>query len=130
MAALLPLAGGTLTGAVTVNVASGTATAAGGGVTGDPFDRWRITADGRLAVGPGNAARDTFLYRDGVNSLRTDGGLTVGGDLKHIGTKMGFGGAAAVTRPAVTGSRGGNVALGSLITALATLGLITDSTTA
>lgn len=32
-------------------------------------------------------------------------------------------------KPAVTGSRGGNTALASLITALATLGLITDSST-
>lgn len=31
---------------------------------------------------------------------------------------------------AVTGSRGGNAALASLITALSTLGIVTDSTTA
>ncbi len=34
------------------------------------------------------------------------------------------------SKPSVTGSRGGNVALASLITALASYGLITDSTTA
>jgi len=34
------------------------------------------------------------------------------------------------TPPAVTGSRGGNAALASLLTTLATLGLITDNTTA
>lgn len=39
----------------------------------------------------------------------------------------GFFGAAAFTKPAVTGSRGGNAALASLLTALATAGLITDS---
>lgn len=43
---------------------------------------------------------------------------------------IGFLGASRTTRPAVTGSRGGNAALASLLTALATLGLITDSTTA
>lgn len=43
---------------------------------------------------------------------------------------VGFLGAAAVARPTVTGSRGGNAALASLLTALASLGLITDSTTA
>jgi hypothetical protein len=37
---------------------------------------------------------------------------------------------AGVTKPTVTGSRGGNAALASLLTALANLGLITDSTTA
>ena len=43
---------------------------------------------------------------------------------------IGFLGAGAVTRQSVTGSRGGNAALASLLTALANLGLITNSTTA
>lgn len=43
---------------------------------------------------------------------------------------LGFFGAALSLRPTVTGSRGGNAALASLLTQLATLGLITDSTTA
>lgn len=37
---------------------------------------------------------------------------------------------APVAKPAVTGSRGANAALASLLTQLAALGLITDSTTA
>ena len=40
---------------------------------------------------------------------------------------IGFLGAAAVVRPTVTGSRGGNAALASLLTALANLGLVVDS---
>jgi len=43
---------------------------------------------------------------------------------------LGFFGVAPATRPDVTGSRGGNAALASLLTALATLGLITDSSSA
>jgi hypothetical protein len=43
---------------------------------------------------------------------------------------LGFLGATPVARPAVTGSRGGNAALASLLTALANLGLITDSSSA
>lgn len=43
---------------------------------------------------------------------------------------LGFNGSAAITKPAVTGSRAGNAALASLLTQLATYGLITDSTTA
>jgi hypothetical protein len=43
---------------------------------------------------------------------------------------IGFLGAAAVARPAVTGSRGGNAALASALSALASLGLITDSSSA
>lgn len=43
---------------------------------------------------------------------------------------IGFLGAAASARISVTGSRGGNAALASLLSALATFGLITDNTTA
>lgn len=45
-------------------------------------------------------------------------------------TSVGFNGSAAITKPTVTGSRGGNAALASLLTALASYGLITDSSTA
>ena len=50
--------------------------------------------------------------------------------LGSTGGNVGFYGATAAAKPAITGSRGGNAALASLLTALATLGLITDSTTA
>jgi len=43
--------------------------------------------------------------------------------------KLGFNGTNMITKPTVTGSKGGNAALASLITALANYGLITDSTT-
>lgn len=43
---------------------------------------------------------------------------------------VGFCGTTPVSKPTVTGSRGGNAALASLLTALASTGLITDSTTA
>jgi hypothetical protein len=57
--------------------------------------------------------------------VRDDGTLFVA----PSGGAIGFMGATAVTRPAVTGSRAANVALASLCTALANLGLITNSTT-
>ena len=44
-------------------------------------------------------------------------------------TGIGFFAATPAAKPEVTGSRGGNAALASLLTALATLGLITDSST-
>lgn len=44
--------------------------------------------------------------------------------------RLGFYGTAAAAKPTVTGSRGGNDALASLLTALADLGLITDSSSA
>jgi len=40
-----------------------------------------------------------------------------------------FGTTPASSRPVVSGSKGGNAALASLITTLASLGIITDSTT-
>jgi len=43
---------------------------------------------------------------------------------------FGFFGSAGTSKQTITGSRGGNAALASLLTALANMGLITDSTTA
>lgn len=63
------------------------------------------------------------LYRAGTGLLKTDTDLQVGG-------KFGTNGSAAAAKQTVSGSRGGNAALASLLTALATFGLITDSTTA
>lgn len=42
---------------------------------------------------------------------------------------LGFFGGTGVAKPTVTGSKGGNAALASLMSALSTLGLVTDSTT-
>jgi hypothetical protein len=61
----------------------------------------------------------------GTASLNT----TVTATLK-VSTLLGFFTAGLQTQQTVTGSRGGNAALASLLTALATYGLITDSTTA
>lgn len=44
--------------------------------------------------------------------------------------KIGFYNATPIVKPAITGSRGGNAALASLLTTLATMGLITDSSSA
>ncbi|MFM9629368.1 hypothetical protein ACKI10_17295 [Streptomyces galilaeus] len=50
--------------------------------------------------------------------------------LDGAGNKLGFHGAEPVAKQTVTGAKGGNAALASLITALATLGLITDGSSA
>ncbi len=60
------------------------------------------------------------------------GGATPGGGAARFewnDTGIGFG-VTPIAKPAVTGSRGGNAALASLLTALANLGLITDSSSA
>ncbi len=49
--------------------------------------------------------------------------------IKENATQRGFSSATPVSKPVVTGSRGGNTALGSLLSALASLGLLTDNTT-
>lgn len=72
---------------------------------------------------------DTYVenYASGVSfDLQTNGTSRI----KINGTGIGFFAATPAAKPAVTGSRGGNAALASLLTALATLGLITDSSSA
>jgi hypothetical protein len=49
--------------------------------------------------------------------------------VQHMGTKLSFYGGSTITKPTVTGSKGANAALTSLMTALAALGLVTDTTT-
>lgn len=51
------------------------------------------------------------------------------GVLAHGGALAGFFGTAPIAKPSVSGSRGGNVALTSLLSQLAALGLITDGST-
>jgi len=46
------------------------------------------------------------------------------------GGRVGFLGTAPIARPTVSGAKGGNAALASLLTALASYGLVTDSSTA
>lgn len=55
-------------------------------------------------------------------SIGASGGVTVI-------TTIGFNNTAPIAKPTVTGSKGGNAALASLLTALANYGLVTDSST-
>jgi hypothetical protein len=59
-------------------------------------------------------------FSSNLGNIRFDGG----------GSKIGFYGAVPVVKPSVTGSRGGNAALASMLTSLASEGLLTDSSTA
>lgn len=99
-------------------------------VGGDTEHRFVIDGDGRLEWGDGTNARDARIYREGPAALRTDGKFTIGSIFFHAGSLVGFYGAAPTNQPTVSGSRADGTALASLLTALATLGLITDSTTA
>jgi hypothetical protein len=66
----------------------------------------------------------TGIIRIAPNSAAAGSALSVGNGV------LGFFGVTAVAKPTITGSRGGNAALASLLTGGATLGLWTDSTTA
>ena len=62
----------------------------------------------------------------GSMDLAAQGGVKIGTTSTQL---MSFWGATPIARPTVSGSKGGNAALASLLTALANAGLITDSTT-
>src|SRR5579885_3466244 len=66
-----------------------------------------------------------FIAAEGA----TDGGWGMEVSQASGNHTVGFFGHAPVTKPNVTGAKGGNAALTSLLTQLASLGLITDSTT-
>lgn len=72
------------------------------------------TRTGRMTL----SAYDATAAREGVR-VEADG--TAG--------RLSFFGGTAVVKPAVTGAKGGNAALTSLLTALSGLGLVTDSST-
>lgn len=55
------------------------------------------------------------------------GTLTVTGDARFNG-KIGFNNTAPITKPTVSGAKGSNAALASLLTSLVAYGLITDTT--
>jgi hypothetical protein len=78
-----------------------------------------------------SADNDEATQRASADAQRLSlAGGTVSGPVRLNGG-LGVLGAGAVTaRPVVTGSRGSNVALAALLSALASYGFITDSTTA
>lgn len=61
---------------------------------------------------------------------KTTGAHQITGNLDHDGSNVGFYNTAPTTKQTVSGSRGGNAALASLLTGLAAIGLITDSSSA
>lgn len=65
----------------------------------------------------------------GGNKVTTHSYVEYFGGHKFTGN-VGFNGTNPIAQPTVTGSRGGNAALASLVTALASYGLVIDSTTA
>lgn len=77
----------------------------------------RFTATGNLLLG---------TTTDG---MAASGSLAIAKDFAHRGANIGFFSTTPINKLTVTGSRGGNAALASLLTQLATYGFITDSST-
>lgn len=74
----------------------------------------------------GGNADDFQFYQPSGEYRFTIGGTT---PVRIGGGALGFFDATPTIKPTITGAKGGNAALGSLLTALAGLGLITDSST-
>jgi hypothetical protein len=135
----------TLSSGVTVNFAGTSAT---GGLlnTGHGVSLWY----GRNNAGAGNNQLLFYGTVNAVNDVILIGASTLAGGVALTAastgsismsvnstarftannTGIGFYTTTPVAKPTVSGAKGGNAALGSLMTALSNLGLVTDSTTA
>lgn len=78
-----------------------------------------------IGYGATTTAANQMMLGTATETAVMPGGAQVGG----TGKSVGFYGTAPGVKPTVTGSKGANAALASLLTALATLGLVTDSST-
>lgn len=84
--------------------------------------------------GGGGAIQERFSSGSLVRQMDTSGNQFFYGNTTNQGSlqvkgNIGFFNHAVAAKPTVTGSKGANAALGSLLTALAGLGLLTDSST-
>lgn len=93
----------------------------------------RFTQDGAIS-GENCPGSVSIIGRDSSGNTQT--GITVRASgtteiklaLAHQGSTLGFYNTEPTTKPTITGSRGDNAALADLLTKLAGLGLLTDST--
>lgn len=131
-------------GAVLIDPVSGTRIGVDSIGTGGTIATFHICDNGWCATGslPSNPVAFTTLpVGNGPGTLgsgatfnlswtqETGLSLSPSGGATAIGGEVGFNGTAPIAKPTVTGSKGGNAALASLMTALANYGLVTDSTT-
>jgi hypothetical protein len=115
------------TGLVTLTLASPVNLAYGG-----PFTVSGLTGTGAYAAANGaftaaGSGGSTLSYTIATGLTLTFTSAT--GAVAYNPGTLGFYGASLVAKPNVTGAKGGNAALASLMSALAALGLVTDSTT-
>lgn len=108
-------------GAVQMGRSPGTYTS-----TTDCFVVWGSSSD---ALNPSNVSGSLILASRNLASGEVVLAAENTANVRVGKTKLGFYGAAPAAKPTITGSRGGNAALASLLTGLAGLGIIADSTT-
>ena len=77
-----------------------------------------LAADPSIVLNSNNASGGIEIQQQGVDRIKIDS------------TGLGFFNSAPIAKPEITGTRSANPALADLLTDLASLGLITDSTTA
>jgi hypothetical protein len=108
------------TGVEAPRLSTATATSFGSALAATAYRIYADATYGAAIAGFGTSSDVTLIGRGGNLLIQgTDSG----------GAKLGFFGTAPQAKPTVTGSRGANAALTNLLTVLANLGLLTDSTT-
>lgn len=88
------------------------------------------TAANVTGKGTAPTPADVTTWNNRITASEANGVTLSGGMVRTNTNTLGFYGAAAITKPVVTGSLGGNAAAASIVSALAALGLVTNSTTA
>lgn len=89
---------------------------------GKATDATSLLAHGGAVVGD----TDTLRFTAGDGAAQVTAAYVKSDTFGTLASKLGFRGSTPITKATVTGSRGGNAALASLLTKLADLGLITD----
>lgn len=100
-----------------------------GASAGDPLIRYNVNGGAQWQVGLDNSDSDKFKWGTAALGSADKMELDTSGNLKIL---AGFAcnGATPAAKPTIIGSRTDGTALANLLTALASTGLITDSTTA
>lgn len=95
------------------------------------YDTYQGEGTRMVLASTGSAHFVTFAAQStGILTAQADNAEFMQAGKSGSAATIAFLGATAITRPTVTGSRGGNAALTSLLTALASLGLVTNSSSA
>lgn len=97
------------------------------GTDGSATGAVEIDTDDALYLGQLNRTNTIYMSTDVVRPGRSGTGAGKGVKYGNSDDQMGWWGATPVVKGTVTGSRGSNAALASLLTLLASYGLLTDS---